>query len=45
MRVGSVEREAVGQEREVINSDATDYGGSGVGNMGLVEHPDAADIP
>ena len=28
---------SAGRWREMINSDATDYGGSGVGNMGLVE--------
>ena len=33
---------SAGQWREVINSDATDYGGSGVGNMGLVE---SVDVP
>jgi 1,4-alpha-glucan branching enzyme len=33
---------SAGQWREVINSDATDYGGSGVGNMGLVESVDVA---
>jgi 1,4-alpha-glucan branching enzyme len=33
---------SAGQWREVINTDATDYGGSGVGNMGLVE---AVDVP
>jgi 1,4-alpha-glucan branching enzyme len=31
-----------GRWRELINSDATDYGGSGVGNMGKVE---AVDMP
>ncbi|HUZ54279.1 MAG TPA: 1,4-alpha-glucan branching protein GlgB [Streptosporangiaceae bacterium] len=33
---------STGPWREVINSDATDYGGSGVGNMGLVE---SVDVP
>jgi len=28
---------AVGRWREVINTDAADYGGSGVGNLGVVE--------
>jgi 1,4-alpha-glucan branching enzyme len=31
-----------GQWREIINSDATVYGGSGVGNLGLVEARDGA---
>jgi 1,4-alpha-glucan branching enzyme len=28
---------SAGRWREILNSDATDYGGSGAGNMGMVE--------
>ena len=29
-----------GPWRELVNTDAADYGGSGVGNLGLVEAPE-----